>query len=156
MPNFAPVRTQGRSRAASIAAEAQKHLLAAGNRLVSDTRIAKSWGIRKHERVGAMFDASTGVAIALGDVLALPKPLARAILLGCLAALDGADGDAGADPTIRAALDRIGIEVGEALRHYLNDRADGRIDEPAAHAQRLLAIAEPALRGWRLLTGVLP
>lgn len=140
---FHHTRVQARRLAASILAAAQSAVHSRGDDSVTDRAIAKRWTISSHAAVAHLFDAESGHAMAFGDVLALPKELAREALVRALSALDT---DAG--PGTRDTLDAIGIDLGEALAAYRRDLADGREDEHAKHANNLLRIATLAIRGY--------
>lgn len=81
-----PSRVAGRSLAAGILRSAQRALVERGDGAATGHAIARRWGI-SHTSVDRMGEPTSGVAIALGDVLALPRELARQVLAGALAAL---------------------------------------------------------------------
>jgi len=137
-----PARVAGRSIAAALVKSAKEALVARGDHSATGRAIAQRWGI-SHAVVDRMGDPTSGVAIALGDVLALPRELARQILTGALATLD----DGTADVPTRDSLDRVAIELGAAVARLHQDLADGREDEHATHAAALRRIAAIALRG---------
>lgn len=136
-----PSRVSGRALAAGILLSAQRALVARGNGEATGRAIAQRWGLA-HTSVDRMGDPKSGVAIALGDVLALPRELARQVLAGALAALD----DGGDVPT-RDSLDRVAIELGAGVARLHQDLADGTEDDHAVHATALRRIAVIALRG---------
>lgn len=136
-----PARVAGRSIAASLMRAAQKALVERGDGCATGRAIAQRWGVT-HAVVDRMGDPTAGVAIALGDVLALPRELARQILAGALAALDD-----GTDVPTRDSLDRVAIELGAAVARLHQDLADGCEDEHGVHATALRRIAAIALRG---------
>ena len=144
---FHPIRVAGRKAAAEILAAAQAAVHSRGDDAVTFRCIGRRWGNPKpisHRAIGALFDSRTGKAIAFGDVLALPKELAREVLMRAFASLDG---DAG--PGTRDTLDAIAIDLGVALDAYRKDLAkDGREDEHATHGSNLLRIATLAMRGY--------
>jgi hypothetical protein len=96
-----------------------------------------------HSAISALFKPESGHAMAFGDVLALPRELAREALMRAFASLDTEHG-----PGTRDTLDAIGIDLGEALRAYRTDLADGREDEHRTHGNNLLRIATLAIRGY--------
>lgn len=138
---FHPLRQRGRHAAATLAAAAQA-ACAAVDDACTDRAIARRFAIASKTAVAAWFDAESGVAIALGDVLALPKELARGILVRALAHLDD-----GAGPSTRDALDSVTVDLGAAVRAYHDDMRDGREDRDDAHEANLTRIAAIALRG---------
>ena len=143
---FHPLRVQGRSLAATILAAAQSALLSRGDDSVTDHALGRRWGNPKpiaHSAIGAFFDAGSGHAMAFGDVLALPKDLAREALMRAFASLDGGDG-----PGTRDTFDAIQIDLANAIQAYRNDLADGREDDHATHANNLLRIGKLAIRGY--------
>lgn len=136
-----PSRVAGRAIAAGLMRAAQNALVARGDGCATGRAIAVRWGIT-HAVVDRMGDPTSGVAITLGDVLALPRELARQVLAGALAALDD-----GTDVPTRDSLDRVAIELGAAVARLHQDLADGREDEHQVHAAALRRIAAIALRG---------
>ncbi len=136
-----PSRIAGRSLAATILRNAREALVARGDASATGRTIAHRWGI-SHAIVDRMSDPTSGVAIALGDLLAMPRALAIEVLTGSLAALDE-----GADVATRDSLDRVAIELGVAIQAYHSDIADGHEDEHSRHAAHLRRIAGIALRG---------
>ena len=116
-------RVAARATAAVVFDKAQKAVIARGEGAATDRAIAKRWEI-SHPAVAAFGDPTSGVAIALGDVMALPRELALEVLVGAIAALD-----AGADVQTRDGLDRVAIELGAGVARLHRDLADGREDE---------------------------
>lgn len=139
---FHALRVAGRALAAGLASSAQLARIAAGDGSCTHSAIAKRFALTDHSAVGPWFDAASGKAIAFGDVLALPRSLARDILLRALGALEDGEG-----PSTRDTLDRIGIELGHGLHDYLDDLRDGTEDELAKHEANLVRVATVALRG---------
>lgn len=136
-----PARVQGRALAATILRTAREALVARGDHSATGRAIAGRWGV-SHTAVDRYSDPASGVAVALGDVLAMPRALAVEVLTGALAALDE-----GGDVPTRDSLDRVAIELGVAIQAYHHDIADGREDEHQRHAAHLRKIAGIALRG---------
>lgn len=135
-------RVVARAAAAELFERAQKAVIARGEGSATDRAIASRWDISK-TAVADYGDPTSGVAIALGDVLALPcRELARQVLVGALAALDQ-----GGEVQTRDSLDRVAIELGAAVAQLHRDLADGREDEHDAHAAAFTRIATIALRG---------
>lgn len=140
---FHPLRVQGRRRAAEVAAAAQATRHAAGDDAVTDRSIAKRFALGSKTAVAAWFDPESGHAIALGDVLALPRELAREILLGALAALEDGDGPA-PDVSMADLASRLGL-IADGIQR---DRADdGVINDHARHRANFSAAAVVAVRG---------
>lgn len=140
---FHPLRVQGRKLAAEILAAAQAAVQSRGDGSVTDRALAKRWALASHRAIGAFFDAGSGHAMTLGDLLALPRDLARETLVRALVALDEALG-----PGTRDTLDAIGIQLGVALDAYRRDLADGAEDDHATHARNLARIMCLAARGY--------
>ncbi len=136
-----PSRVAGRALAAGILRSAQRALVERGDGAVTGHAIARRWGI-SHTSVDRMGDPTAGAAITLGDVLSLPRELARQVLAGALGTLDD-----GAEVPTRDSLDRVAIELGAAVARLHQDLADGTEDEHHVHALALRRIASIALRG---------
>lgn len=137
-----PARVAGRAIAATLLRAARESLVSRGDHSATGRCVAHRWGI-SHAVVDRMSDPASGVAITLGDVLALPRDLARQVLTGALAALD----DAAPEVPTRDSLDRVAIELGAGVARLHRDLADGVEDEHHAHAATLRRIAAIALRG---------
>ena len=75
------------SEAATLLRDAREALVARGDASATGRAIAHRWGI-SHAIVDRMSDSTSGVAIALGDLLAMPRTLAIEVLTGALASLD--------------------------------------------------------------------
>jgi hypothetical protein len=143
---FHPLRVQGRKLAAEVLSKAQAALQDRGDDSVTDRALGMRWAHPKpiaHSAIGALFDAGSGHAMAFGDVLALPKDLAREALMRAFASLDGGNG-----PGTRDTFDAIQIDLANAIQAYRNDLADGREDDHATHANNLLRIGKLAIRGY--------
>lgn len=143
MKNVAPERMAGRSLAAQLAASAQDARVRAGDRSCTDRALARRWHCH-HDRIAALFRSASGASIAFGDILALPRELARDVLVRALAALDeNADG-----PGTEESVYRLVIEIGEAVKALMADLASGgRVHNHARHAASFARIAAIALRG---------
>lgn len=142
------LRTRARATAATLCAAAQTALVGGGNQACTDADLGRRFGISP-AAVAKWFDPCSGVALTLGDLLAMPKAIAREVLVRALASLDD-DGPA----DTRASLDRITVELGAAVHAFATDMADGKLDDPAAVDVRLTRIAVTAMRG--LSKGVTP
>ena len=142
-----PSRVAGRCIAAGAAGSAQQSRVARGDGAATDSAIARRWGL-SHTAVARLFDPSSGVSIALGDVLALPRELGRDILVRCLGALEEGEG-----PAPRATLSQLTIELGRAVEDLERDLADGHLDEHERHRAHLCRIGSLALRGLLSLGG---
>lgn len=146
---FHPLRVHGRRLAAELLAAAQRAVLGRDDDSVTDRALGIRWANPAtgnpiaHSAIGAFFDSESGHAMAFGDVLALPRELAREALTRALASLDTEHG-----PGTRDTLDAIAIDLGEALREYRADLSDGREDHRDRHANNLLRIATIAIRGY--------
>jgi hypothetical protein len=141
---FHPLRSAGRARAADLAAKAQTARVRGGDSACTDRAIAKRFALSKHQQIGAWFDPESGVAVALGDVLALPRELARDILLRALASLEEGDG-----PAPEIALGDLAIKLGLIADGIQRDRQeDGVVNDHARHADRFVAAATVAVRGY--------
>lgn len=146
--SFHPLRGRARYLAASYARDAQSFLLKQGLAFCTDRALAARWGLKSHHPISDLFNPASGKALALGDVLALPKELARAILVAALAALED-ETQTDADPS--ETLAEITVAIGKAFEALKADANDnGKYDEPTAHASRLGRIAALALRGQRM------
>ena len=108
-----PARVQGRALAATLLRTAREALVARGDHSATGRAIAGRWGV-SHTAVDRYSDSTSGVAVAFGDVLAMPRVLATEVLTGALAALDEA-----ADVPTRESLDRVAIELGEIGRAHV-------------------------------------
>jgi hypothetical protein len=137
---LATPRIQGRALAAA-AFRAAREALSAVDDSTTGRAIAKRWGV-DHSIVDRWADPTSGVALALGDLLAMPRPLAVATLMGSLALLSRGD-----DTPTRDTCDGIAILLGEAIQGLKRDLADGREDEHQRHAAMLERIAAIALKG---------
>jgi hypothetical protein len=137
---LATPRIQGRALAARLFRVARK-AVAGVDDSATGRAIAKRWEI-DHANVDHWSDETSGVALTLGDLLAMPRPLALATLTGACAALSEGD-----DIPTRDTCDGIAILLGKALDGWRSDLADGREDEHARHAAALERIATIALRG---------
>lgn len=136
-----PSRVQGRGTGALLLAAARHALVARGDCSATGRAIALRFGI-SHAAVDRWSDPTSGVAVALGDVLAMPRALAVEVFVGALAALDE-----GADTTASRAVAHVTIELGVACSALQRDLADGHEDDHAVHAAHLRKIAGIALRG---------
>lgn len=142
-----PSRVAGRATAAGGASSAQAACIARGDGSATDSAIGRRWGVSR-AFVARLFDPSSGVAIALGDVLALPRELARDILVRALGALEEGEG-----PQPRATLAQLTIALGRAVEDLERDLADGRMDDIERHRGHLCRIGSLALRGLLSLGG---
>lgn len=143
---FHAMRVAGRKLAAEILAAAQQAVHARGDGSVTDRALGMRWGNGKpvsHRAIAAFFDPESGHAMALGDVLALPKELAREVLVRAIVSLDEGGG-----PGTRDTLDAVGIQLGVALDAYRRDLADGSEDDHATHAANLARVMTLAARGY--------
>lgn len=141
---FHPLRVQARRLAAALAAAAQTTRVAAGDGACTDRALAKRFALGSKNGVAAWFDPESGAAVALGDVLALPRELAREILLRALAALEEGDGPA-PDVSMADLASRLGL-IADGIQR---DRADdGRLNDHARHRDNFAAAALVAVRGY--------
>lgn len=140
---LATPRTAGRALAARVFRAAREAVaaVAAVDDSTTGRAIAKRWDI-DHAVVDRWADPTSGVALTLGALLAMPRSLAVATLTGSLAALS----DGGDVPT-RDTCDGVAILLGETVAGLKRDLADGREDEHARHAAMLEKIAAIALKG---------
>lgn len=142
------LRGRCESDAAQICKDAQASRIKLGDRSCTDGAIAVLWKDANGKPLQAsyvakFFDPASGAAITLRDVKALPKELARDILMRALASLDEGDG-----PAARDTLDRLAIETGAAFATMMSDLADnGVVDEHDRHAANFARIAGLATRG---------
>lgn len=136
-----PARVSARAIAAGLFRAARDAAVIRGNGHATGTALAAAWGIT-HSAVDRLADPASGHAIALGDVLTLPRDLAADVLTGALAHLD-----ASADVSARDTIDSLAIDLGEALADLRRDLRDGREDEHADHAAAFRRLASLALRG---------
>lgn len=136
------LRARAQHLAATVASEAQRARAAVGDASVTDRAIAKRWAVQ-HSYVAKLFDADSGKAITLRDVLALPRELAREILTRALAALDDDGGTTASDTQLRLAV-QLG-RLSETLQQDLAD--DGKLNDYRAHEALFSRIAAIALRG---------
>jgi len=82
--------------------------------------------------------------MAFGDVLALPRELARDILTRALAAID----EGTQEPAPQDTVYKLGIELGEAMRVLMADLANGgKPQNHGRYATGFSRIAAIALRG---------
>jgi hypothetical protein len=142
--NLAPIREKGRVLAARILAAAQAERVRAGDRGCTDRALVRYWQLRSHAQVAAFFRPTSGKAMYFGDVLALPRELARDVLVRALAALD----EPSATPGPEESIYQLVIEIGEAVKALTTDLAGGgRIHNHARHAASFARVAAVALRG---------
>lgn len=145
-----PLRQRGRSVAATLLSKVRKAKFPKDASL-SNEMLAGRWAI-SDTHIERLFNPESGVAMAFGDLLALPKSLAIDVLTAALAWLDAQGGDARREPSTPDTLMDISIALGKACEAYRADEGDnGRIDSPDVHAKHLGRIAALALRGQRLL-----
>jgi hypothetical protein len=138
------VRHRGRTAAARAFASA-KAACAAVDSACTDRGLARLLGLKSHTTVEHWARYESGLAIAFGDVLALPRRLARATLLAALAELE--EGERGSSE--RDTLDRLAIELGVGMHALMEDLADdGQVNQHARHAGNFLRIALLAMRGY--------
>ena len=138
--SLATPRVTGRALAARLFRAARKSV-AGTDDSASGHAIAERWDI-DHANVDRWSDETSGVALAFGDLLAMPRSLALATLTGALAALcDGSD-----VPT-RDTCDGVAILLGETVAGLKRDLADGSEDEHTRHAAMLEKIAAIAIKG---------
>lgn len=137
---LATTRTEGRALAARIFRAARK-AVAGTDDSASGRAIAERWDI-DHANVDRWADETSGVALAFGDLLAMPRSLALATLTGAIAAVSD-----GADVPTRDTCDGVAILLGETVAGLKRDLADGSEDEHARHAAMLEKIAAIALKG---------
>lgn len=145
MKSLAPSRVQGRARAASLFAEAARACVARGAQAATLRAVAHRLEV-SHTQVERWADPLAGRALALGDVLALPRELAREILGRCLASLEEPESAAP-----RRTLAEITIALGRAVHDLEGDLADGRMDDRETHRAHLCRIGTLALRGMLAL-----
>lgn len=136
-----PLRVSARAVAARLFRSARDAAVSRGCGHATGTALAAMWGVT-HSAVDRLADPASGHAIALGDVLTLPRDLAVDVLMGALAHLD-----ATADVSARDTIDSLAIDLGEALADLRRDLRDGREDEHADHAAAFRRLASLALRG---------
>lgn len=138
-----PLRTKGRVLAAAVGAEAQAARCQAGDDACSDRAIALRLGLNKNVPA-SWFRPTSGVGIALGDVLALPRELAREILTRAFASLDEGGG-----PDEQATTANLTIALGKAVEALSEDfHDDGKVNQHARHAANFARIATIATRGY--------
>ena len=142
--SLSPRRVRGRSLAASLFAEAQQSF-ALRDDSCSDEKIAQHLGVTD-TTVLRWGRPQSGLPLQFGDVLALPRALAREVLVRALGAMEEGTG-----PGPRDTLDRITIELGQAVADLQRDLVDGRMDDPARHSAHLCRIGSLALRGYLAL-----
>jgi hypothetical protein len=136
--NLHPSRVQARALVAQLAAAAQRARVAAGDGSCTDGALARRWTLAKESRaIAALFDPESGHALTLGDTLALPRDLARDILMRALASLDDGDGP-GADETLAHLTIRLGQSTADLMRDRLDD---GVVNEHQRHADNFAAAA---------------
>lgn len=136
-----PIRVHWRKIAAQVLADAQSAVQSRGDGSVTDRKLAKRWSI-SHAAIQNFFKPSSGYAMALGDVLALPVDLAREALVRAFGELEDGGG-----ASIRDTLDAIVIEMGVALDDWRRDLTDGREDQHELHVRHLTKIATITMRG---------
>jgi len=150
------LRARAQHLAATLCAVALRARVAAleATLACTDAAIARRWAVPtvsaaapkplQPSYVGRFFDPESGKAITLRDVLALPKALARDILLRALASLEDGDG-----PGASECLGDIIIEAGETTATLRRDRADdGRENDYARHRDHFARLAATAMRGY--------
>lgn len=149
---FHALRVKGRKLAAEVLAAAQQAVHARGDDAVTDHAIGKRWGVARkddcdhkpisHRAIAALFDPESGHAMAFGDVLALPRELAREALVRAMVSLEDVAG-----PGTRDTLDGITVQLGVATDVWRRDLADGTEDEHEKHAANFARIMTIAARG---------
>ena len=144
-----PSRVAGRAVAARCVRDEREALVARGDASGTGRAVAQRWGV-SHTSVDRFADPTSGYAIALGDVLALPRTLARGVLVRALGALEEGDGQAP-----RVTLAQLTIELGRAVEDLERDLVDGSMDSPEQHRAHLVRIGTLALRGLLSLGGSL-
>lgn len=137
---LATTRTEGRALAARCF-RAGREAVAGTCDGASGRAIAERWDIH-HSNIDHWSDETSGVAITLGDLLAMPRPLAQATLARALAALSE-----GKETPTRDSCDGVAILLGETLAGLRRDLADGSEDEHDRHGAALEQIATIALIG---------
>jgi hypothetical protein len=140
-----PLRVQGRAKAAEIGAEAQAARVDSGDAACTDRAIARRFCLSKSGApVAAWFDPQSGHAVTLGDVLAMPRDLAREILARAFAALEGDEG-----PSAEASMGDLAITLGEIAADIRRDRADdGKVNDHRAHADNYARAVSVAMRAY--------
>ena len=146
-PILHPSRVRGRLLAKTLAAAAQQACLARGDDACTDGALGRRLGIAR-QQVARLFETADAKPLHLGDLFALPRELAREILVRAIGALED-----GAGPGPRVTLAQLTIELGRAVEDLERDLADGRIDDTARHKAHLCKIGTLALRGYLGLGG---
>ena len=137
-----PLRVAGRAIAAGLFHAARAAAVKRGCGAATSRAIAERWGLKAHRSIDYLGDPTSGHALALGDLLAMPVDLARDVLIGALAHIDAA-----ADVSARDTIDSLAIDLGEALADLRRDLRDGREDDHADHAAAFRRLSALALRG---------
>jgi len=143
-----PSRVAGRSLSASLLRSAREALTARGDASGTGRALARRWAI-SHAVVDRWCDPTSGTSVALGDVLAMPRDLAREVLVRALASLEDAS-----EPSPRRTLAEITMALGRAVEDLERDLVDGRMDEGDKHRAHLCRIGTLALRGLISLGGM--
>lgn len=145
--NLAPDRVLMRATVAQLLSDAIRARVAAGDGACTMRAIARRMKT-SHTHVERWASADSGRAIALGDLMAMPRDLARETLVRCLGVLEPSGGTGARD-----TLDAITVALGVAVSDLARDLADGRMDEPEKHRTHLCRIGGLALRGYLALGG---
>ena len=144
---MAPERVLFRSTVASLLGDAVRARVSGGDGASSLRAIARRLGV-SHTQGERWVDPNSGRAIPLGDVLAMPRELARETLVRCLGELENGEG-----PGPRATLDAITVALGVAVADLARDLTDGRVEEVEKHRTHLSRIGTLAIRGYLALGG---
>lgn len=136
-----PLRVSARAVVAGLFRAAKNAAVARGNGAATGVAIAARFGVT-HAVIDRLADPSSGNALALGDLLAMPRDVATDVLMGALAHLDD-----DSDVSARDTIDSLTVDLGVALDDLRRDLRDKREDEHATHAAAFRRLAGLALRG---------